>query len=101
MRRPALLALAAGLALALAAAPLLLRRASSTPAPTGALEGTDARASALIDRLRPGHHPWARPVFEPPSREAEALLFALQAALGSGALGYCLGYARGRRAARR
>ena len=34
------------------------------------------------------------PVWEPPSGEIESLLFALQAAIGAGIIGYFLGYYR-------
>lgn len=69
------------------------------PSPAGPEEpfsGADARAEALITRLRPDYTPWFRPLWEPPSGEIESLLFALQASLGAGLIGYYLGFARGR-----
>jgi cobalt/nickel transport protein len=81
-----------GLALAIAALPLLL------PATRGLAEpfrGTDAQAQALITQAHPDYRPWLSPLWEPPSGEIESLLFALQAALGAGLLGYYLGLRRG------
>jgi cobalt/nickel transport protein len=46
---------------------------------------------ALVQKLRPGYEPWTTPVWEPPSSEIASLLFALQAALGAGFLGYYFG----------
>ena len=63
--------------------------------------GADDHATQLIETLRPGYHRLMAPLWEPPSSEIESLLFGLQSALGAGALAYCLGYWRGRRAGRR
>lgn len=63
--------------------------------------GADGRAEALIQEIRPDYQRWARPLWEPPSGEIESLLFALQAALGAGLLGFYLGMRRGERRARR
>jgi cobalt/nickel transport protein len=57
-------------------------------------EGADAEATALIESLAPDYEPWFEPWFEPPSGEIESLLFALQAALGAGLIGYYLGRRR-------
>jgi cobalt/nickel transport protein len=59
--------------------------------------GTDDRGAQLAASLRPEYQRWATPVWEPPSAEVASLLFGVQAAIGAGALGYCLGYWRGRR----
>lgn len=56
--------------------------------------GSDDQAEGVIEELDPGYKPWAAPVMEPKSGEVESLLFALQAALGAGVIGYYLGYAR-------
>jgi cobalt/nickel transport protein len=43
-----------------------------------------------------GYQPWFEPLWTPPSKEIESLLFSLQAALGAGLLGYYFGLRRGR-----
>lgn len=62
----------------------------------GDFEGADAKAEALIHEVSPNYEPWVEPVFEPPSGEVESLLFALQAALGAGVMGFILGQYRER-----
>lgn len=59
------------------------------PAPQFA--GADERALQAIGSLAPGYQPWFAPVFEPASGEIASLLFALQAALGAGVIGFWLG----------
>lgn len=61
-----------------------------------AFQGSDQQAQAEISRLAPDYQPWAKPLFTPPGSEIESLLFALQAALGAGLLGYWLGRATAR-----
>jgi cobalt/nickel transport protein len=56
--------------------------------------GSDGQAQGVIDGA--GYRPWFEPLWKPPSREIEGLLFALQAALGAGLLGYYVGLRRGR-----
>ncbi len=55
--------------------------------------GADGQAEELIKKIVPDYKPWFEPFFEPPSGEIESLLFALQAALGAGFIGYYLGCA--------
>jgi cobalt/nickel transport protein len=53
--------------------------------------GADDQARDVIARIAPGYQPWFKPLMEPPSGEIESFLFALQAALGAGFIGYYLG----------
>jgi cobalt/nickel transport protein len=78
----------------LVAIPLFIVR---KPAGEGEIfAGADDRATAAIEALNPGYKPWFKPLFEPPSGEVETMLFALQAALGAGIVGYYLGLMKGR-----
>ncbi|MDH6269554.1 cobalt/nickel transport protein [Rhizobium sp. SG_E_25_P2] len=53
--------------------------------------GADGEAEAVITEIRPDYKPWASPLWEPPSGEIESLLFALQAAIGAGLVGFYFG----------
>lgn len=53
--------------------------------------GADGIAEAEITRIAPTYEAWYQPWFEPASGEIESLLFALQAAIGAGVVGYVLG----------
>lgn len=75
-------------AVALVAAPMVLKL-------PGEYAGTDDAARNAI--AEHGYTPWFESLWSPPSKEVESLLFALQAALGAGVLGYVLGVRRGRR----
>ena len=57
--------------------------------------GTDDQAMGAILEIRPDYQPWFEAVWAPPSGEIASLLFALQAALGAGLLGYYIGLRRG------
>lgn len=59
-------------------------------------KGSDDQASAAIQTLAPGYKPWFQSIFKAPSSEIDTLLFALQAAIGAGFIGYYVGYSRGR-----
>ncbi|AXT83800.1 energy-coupling factor ABC transporter substrate-binding protein [Aeromicrobium sp. A1-2] len=61
--------------------------------------GSDSAATSQIEKDNPDYEPWFTSVFTPSSGEVESGLFAIQAALGGMALGYCLGALRGRRRA--
>ena len=41
--------------------------------------------------LSTGYIPWVHPLWEPPNSDMEAGLFALQAAIGAGIMGYVFG----------
>lgn len=59
--------------------------------------GADGQAEGVIMEVNNSYTPWFSSVWEPPSGEIESLLFALQAAIGSGFIGYFIGYSRGKR----
>lgn len=59
--------------------------------------GADGKAEELIQEINPDYEPWANSLIELPGGETESLLFALQAALGAGIIGYVLGYFKGER----
>lgn len=56
-----------------------------------AFQGADAKAQQLITEISPNYQPWFAPILEPASGEIASLLFALQAAIGAGFIGYWLG----------
>lgn len=58
--------------------------------------GSDGQAEEVIVDLNPDYEPWFESIYEPPSGEIESLLFALQAAIGAGVIGYYLGSRRPR-----
>lgn len=68
------------------------------PKPTSddeeAFAGTDSVVTEVLEGE--GAEPWFEPIFEPGSGEIESGLFALQAALGAGIVGFALGNLRGR-----
>jgi len=59
--------------------------------------GADDQASKLINEVNPAYKPWIENVWKPPSGEVESFLFALQAGLGAGFVGYYFGYLKGRK----
>lgn len=59
--------------------------------------GADGQAEELITEISPDYEPWFSSLWEPPSGEIESLLFALQAAIGSGFIFYFFGYYAGKR----
>lgn len=58
--------------------------------------GTDDQASAAIVELNKDYKPWFKPLWQPPSNEVETLLFAIQAAIGAGFIGFYIGLTIGR-----
>jgi cobalt/nickel transport protein len=84
-----------GIVVLLAVVPLFLH-------PESEFGGADGQAEEVITAINPDVEPWFAPLIEPPGGETESLLFALQAALGAGVIGYFLGLKRGEaRAGRR
>ncbi len=59
--------------------------------------GADGQAEEVITAIDPDVEPWFAPLWEPPGGETESLLFALQAALGGGIVGYVIGLKRGKK----
>lgn len=74
--------------IALAAVPPLLVR--------GEYGGADGQATEAIAKIQPSYKPWFEPLIKLPSGEIESLLFASQAALGAGGVGFVIGLYRGR-----
>lgn len=75
--------------LVLAVMPLFLARGSE-------FSGADGKAESAISEVQPGYKSWFAPLWEPPGAEIESLLFALQAAMGAGTMGFVVGLYRGR-----
>ena len=63
--------------------------------------GADDQARNLITEIKPEYKPWFEPIIEPASGEIASLLFALQAAIGAGFIGYYIGVGRTREKMRR
>lgn len=66
----------------------------------GDFGGTDAEATASIEAVDPSYRPWFQPLWTQPGGEVESGLFALQAAVGAGVVGFALGSLRERRRSR-
>lgn len=78
-----------GLVILLAVIPLILCQGAE-------FGGADGEAEGVIMELAPDFEPIFSPILEPASGEIESLLFALQAAIGSGVVFYCIGYMVGK-----
>lgn len=78
----------------LSALPLWLVQ-KPAPGPDGTVaemfSGSDGQGQQAIGELAPNYQPWFTSLLTPPGKEIESLLFALQAALGAGVIGYWLG----------
>lgn len=61
----------------------------------GEFGGADDAAEQIIAELHPGYKPWFSSLVEPPP-ETESMLFALQAAIGAGFIGYAIGWFKGK-----
>lgn len=78
------------LVIMLAVAPLFLRKEAK-------FEGADDRAEKAIAEVSKDYKPWFTPIWAPPSGEVETFIFALQAAIGAGVIGYIFGFLRGKK----
>jgi cobalt/nickel transport protein len=79
---------------ALVVAPIALNTGKGKAEP---FSGSDSQAEQSIVDNHPDYQPWFHSLYTPPSSEVESGLFALQASLGAGFLGYYFGAARTRR----
>ncbi|NJN65592.1 MAG: energy-coupling factor ABC transporter substrate-binding protein [Chloroflexaceae bacterium] len=77
-----------GVVVVLAIVPLFLY-------PESEFGGADGSAEEVIAKINPEVEPWFAPLWEPPGGETESLLFALQAAIGAGIIGYYFGRKQG------
>jgi cobalt/nickel transport protein len=57
----------------------------------GSFGGADEKIETTINQVDKNYKPWASSVWQPPSGEIESFLFALQAAIGAGFIGYYIG----------
>lgn len=62
----------------------------------GEYGGSDGEAQTAISELHPQYKPWFNSLIELPSKEVESMLFAVQAGLGAGVVGYVIGFYKGR-----
>lgn len=61
----------------------------------GEFGGSDDAAEQLIQSIEPSYTPWFSSLFELPA-ETESMLFALQAAIGAGFIGFAFGFFKGK-----
>jgi cobalt/nickel transport protein len=62
----------------------------------GKFGGTDDQGKQEITKIDPNYKPWFSSIMQPASSEIAGLLFASQAALGAGVVGYAIGLYKGR-----
>lgn len=62
--------------------------------------GADDKVKDVVTAINPDYKPWFSSFWAPPSAEIESFLFAVQASIGAGFIGYWIGFQRGRRATR-
>lgn len=61
----------------------------------GDFGGADGAAEQMITEIHPTYQPWFSSLLEPPA-ETESMLFALQAAIGAGFIGFTIGWLKGK-----
>lgn len=71
----------------LAVVPLFVQKGSE-------FGGADGEAKTAILEVNENYKPWFESIWAPPGGETESLLFALQAAIGAGFIGYFIGFTR-------
>ena len=59
--------------------------------PNAEFGGADGEAEEGVQEVDAGYQPWCGATLDPASGEVESLLFALQAAIGAGVVGFVLG----------
>jgi cobalt/nickel transport protein len=57
---------------------------------------TDGNNSTAIQEIRPDYEPWFEPLIKDSGPEVQTFLFAAQAGIGAGVMGYILGLYKGR-----
>jgi cobalt/nickel transport protein len=62
----------------------------------GKFGGADNQGQEAITKINPNYQPWFKSLMEPASSEIAGMLFAAQAALGAGVVGYAIGLYKGR-----
>jgi cobalt/nickel transport protein len=62
----------------------------------GKFGGADDQGKEEIIKIDPNYKPWFSSILQPASSEIAGLLFAAQAALGAGVVGYAIGLYKGR-----
>ena len=73
----------------LAAAPLVFVKGAE-------FGGADGKAQKVIEEVNPQYQPWFNPLISIESGEVQSMLFAVQAAIGAGVIGYVIGLYKGR-----
>lgn len=53
--------------------------------------GSDDQAEQMINKIDSNYVPWFNSLWEPPSSEVESFIFAGQAAIGAGFIGFFIG----------
>jgi len=57
----------------------------------GEFSGADDQIAESVNQVNKDYKPWYKSIWKPPSAEIESLLFAIQAAMGAGFIGYYIG----------